>query len=68
MLPPGTFPVILTGSFHPQEETSMNLRKIIMTVAVTALIGFGGFALLDGGAAAEYVAGANHWTTDTDVG
>jgi|GEM_PF-6639835 len=46
----------------------MNLRKIIMTVAVTALIGFGGFALLDSGAASGYVAGANHWTTDTDVG
>lgn len=43
------------------------LRKIVIGLAITATMGFAGFSLLST-SVTDVTAGANHWSTDTDVG
>lgn len=43
------------------------LRNIIIGLAITATMGFAGFSLLNS-SVMDVTAGANHWSTDTDVG
>lgn len=43
------------------------LRNLIIGLALTATMGFAGLSLLNT-SVSDVTAGANHWSTDTDVG